>query len=772
MLHYRKQNDCLLIYYGRGNPAICGLGVTVAELKDTTDAFVELDNLWPGGNYTMTWQGNLKGTYLNEEEEEVAYEADSADWSTYTYDLMIERFISGSDIPDTEFAYKWPYCATTDEHCIHAINNDETHIDCDHNYGSGIVGEDEGGGLPIGGIIDDEGDDEDPPMMSMMSSGSGLPTPPIVEGNLDCGYYETVVELDENEEEIASYDVWHWVEELGYFEEPYYCEEEDGDEEELEWVWYSAFGHYDAEYEWVWNNDLGEYDEFDTWTWNSYYGYYDEFEAWHFYAQQEIFDNAYMYNQPPIVEGNIDCGEYDENEIWVWDENLGYVDEEYDEWVWYGHIGGFINGQWVFKNDMGEYDEFDTWTWDSKYGEYDENDVWSFYPPPAEDPEPPTGGGNEPEPEWYDGLGAFDNNGGWQWNPLSGFYDSNGKFVFYDDYYYNNYLGNYDSNGNWIWNVEWGYHDENGAWHFYSYEILELKYEESEEEKIRNSWQKLAFAYMLYDYCNKYGKLNAKAITDFKVEILNRRLHCVKSFDLQGTEHGVQYPTNGGHYLADEVNTLIKSYHNGWRTVYTGQDNCWTAYRRDHKPSRMLAVNRSITQAWTYTLYYTYTGGHGPLIKQAKNSPYYDFNDKTCVKAVPFDSYETFVKGWNSMTNIFDVYVYSHGDIIIATNSSAFTFWDGKLESTGVSSILKAKPSRVYLWSCDSGYGDKEANNLAWSIAKLAKPYGVVRACEGGVSFTLKNGKYYARRSWREFPWDGFYDFSYDRSGAKRSKVK
>ena len=29
-----------------------------------------------------------------------------------------------------------------------------------------------------------------------------------------------------------------------------------------------------------------------------------------------------------------------------------------------------------------------------------------------------------------------------------------------------------------------------------------------------------------------------------------------------------------------------------WRTVYTGKDNCWKEYRRDHQSSQMLAINK------------------------------------------------------------------------------------------------------------------------------------------------------------------------------------
>ena len=54
----------------------------------------------------------------------------------------------------------------------------------------------------------------------------------------------------------------------------------------------------------------------------------------------------------------------------------------------------------------------------------------------------------------------------------------------------------------------------------------------------------------------------------------------------------IQYPADSEHFIADESD-YHEAYYASWRTVYTGQDNCWVAYKRNHKPSRMLAVNES-----------------------------------------------------------------------------------------------------------------------------------------------------------------------------------
>jgi len=98
---------------------------------------------------------------------------------------------------------------------------------------------------------------------------------------------------------------------------------------------------------------------------------------------------------------------------------------------------------------------------------------------------------------------------------------------------------------------------------------------------------KLYFAYQIYDYCNKYGKVNAEDIRDFKIEIFDADLKRMKTITSSYTEQGQPY----GHFVGHENSTDDSFYYRLWRTVYTGEDNCWKAYRRDHKSSRMLAIN-------------------------------------------------------------------------------------------------------------------------------------------------------------------------------------
>ena len=399
-----------------------------------------------------------------------------------------------------------------------------------------------------------------------------IPTAPIIEGNLDCGYYET----DENNNEV-----WHWVEELGCF---------DYDDE---WNWYDLYGAFNEEDIWIWNSDLGTYDENeDLWTWSNIYGSYDENDAWHFYGYEQIFGNKYRVNPPPIVEGNTDCGYYEtdenNNDAWHWVEELGslYQYDDYEDWQWYEHLGGYFKGYWVWNSDMGEYDANNIWIWNSKYGEYDENDVWHFNAVTENDE--PTG--EDPTVNWHDFLGGYDPLGHWIWDSSFGFYDANGNWHWYD--YYEDYgeTGYFDPNNHWVWDSEdYGYYDEYGVWHFYTDDELEEIYQAS-------LGSKLYFAYRLYDYCNKYGKVNAKDISDFKIEIFDEDLNRMKTWYSSYTEQGRPY----GHFIGHENSTDYSWYYNGWRTVYTGEDNCWTAYRRDHKSSRLLAVNVDIEDPAKY----------------------------------------------------------------------------------------------------------------------------------------------------------------------------
>ena len=473
--HYYKVT---LIIWKTANDNICGEGVTYAEIKDTADGLVEMSGFFvPGQEYAITWDGTLAGTYEDENGNTVVYGTDTAESSTYTYDIWIEEYSDNSisAVLLDEFAYKWPYCSTVDAHCLHAINNIDE-LTCERlslPEGDG----DEGGGLPSFAPFNTL---FNPFMMAPMSSQSVIipNPPPIIEGNLDCGYYD-------------EYDNWVWDENLGYIE---------NDEN---WYWFSDFGCYYND-EWTWNNDLGFYNGNDEWVWNTFYGYYDSLGGWNFYDQYDFFLNELKTNQPPITEGNLDCGYYDEYDNWIWDENLGSYLE--------------VNGNYK-----------------------------------------------------------------WIWNPQFGYYVDED----YDIWVWHNYLGEYDENNQWVWSDYFGYYDSLNEWHFYSMN----GFVDTNSELLIGS--KLFYAYKVYDYCNKNDKLNKKSIPELNINILDNNFDVVKTTNLSDITPGVSYPEGENvneHFIADESD-LDSDYYDGWRSIYTGTDDCWTAYRRDHKISNTLAVN-------------------------------------------------------------------------------------------------------------------------------------------------------------------------------------
>jgi len=109
---------------------------------------------------------------------------------------------------------------------------------------------------------------------------------------------------------------------------------------------------------------------------------------------------------------------------------------------------------------------------------------------------------------------------------------------------------------------------------------------ESVNDISNESGSKLYFAYNeLADLArqNSYPNEKDPTIYNFKIDILDEKFHKQKAVSLD--------PDNHTHQIAMEKNNESKSYFSYWRTVYTGQDECWMAYRRDHSESLMLAAN-------------------------------------------------------------------------------------------------------------------------------------------------------------------------------------
>ena len=96
----------------------------------------------------------------------------------------------------------------------------------------------------------------------------------------------------------------------------------------------------------------------------------------------------------------------------------------------------------------------------------------------------------------------------------------------------------------------------------------------------------LSYTYVVSDVENQNSDYypNAKEPTDIKVVFVDELLDEQLDSGLDWDEYGVVY---SGEEFGGANTSFCK-----WRSIYTGQDNCWEADRREHIPSRMLALNK------------------------------------------------------------------------------------------------------------------------------------------------------------------------------------
>ncbi len=116
-----------------------------------------------------------------------------------------------------------------------------------------------------------------------------------------------------------------------------------------------------------------------------------------------------------------------------------------------------------------------------------------------------------------------------------------------------------------------------------------------------DSGQVMKFHYTLYDYCYYDTTLpNSKlhSPTGVNVIIIDNELNERQLTNLIANPNEIGNPHDGGGdglvaYEASDSEVI-----GTWRILITGRDECWVAYRRDHNPSLMLAVNKeSLLQA-------------------------------------------------------------------------------------------------------------------------------------------------------------------------------
>jgi|GEM_PF-5321593 len=121
---------------------------------------------------------------------------------------------------------------------------------------------------------------------------------------------------------------------------------------------------------------------------------------------------------------------------------------------------------------------------------------------------------------------------------------------------------------------------------------------------------KLLYAYQVHDYAYEQNFPNYEGISGYNVIIVDNDLDVVTSQSRPADPTLIPagyHPGSGAeyhHYAGHENSTEGLFYYNDWRTVYTGQDNCWASYKRNHEPSRILSVNVKINGIPDF-IYYT-----------------------------------------------------------------------------------------------------------------------------------------------------------------------
>ena len=162
---------------------------------------------------------------------------------------------------------------------------------------------------------------------------------------------------------------------------------------------------------------------------------------------------------------------------------------------------------------------------------------------------------------------------------------------------------------------------------------------------------------------------------------------------------------------------------------------------------------RSSKTTHTYVIYYD---GKRSLKIQAKNS-FYRFISPI-YKAVRTKN--DFIRVWNSMANVIDIYLYLHGDTNELHFSDGFIKYFRELKHVNVS-------GRIYLFSCRGGKKDINGDTVAWKLSLLTG--AKVHACAGGVSYINNFGYYLARSAIKASHEYGAWYVFYYKKGKKVS---
>lgn len=144
---------------------------------------------------------------------------------------------------------------------------------------------------------------------------------------------------------------------------------------------------------------------------------------------------------------------------------------------------------------------------------------------------------------------------------------------------------------------------------------------------------------------------------------------------------------------------------------------------------------RNYRKKYTYVFIYD---GKSSLKKQAKYSYYYNYySNKVIAKYVK--TVNDFVKAWNNMNNVDDVFLYLHG------GTGKLYFENESIDLEGLDKKLEKKTinGSVFLFSCKGGMGAKN-KSVAYELS-IKTYYSPVYALMVGVSYSYSAKGYYAR---------------------------
>ncbi len=155
----------------------------------------------------------------------------------------------------------------------------------------------------------------------------------------------------------------------------------------------------------------------------------------------------------------------------------------------------------------------------------------------------------------------------------------------------------------------------------------------------------------------------------------------------------------------------------------------------DYNGNKSIFRKKFTRKKYTYVFIYN---GDNSFEQQAKNSYYYNYySNRVIAKYVT--NVNDFLKAWNNMNNVGDIYLYLHG------TPGRLYFKDAYIDLSQLEQRLEKKQinGSVFLFSCKGGMGER-TKSVAYKLSQ--KTYcSPVYASMVGVSYTFSAKGCYAR---------------------------